>query len=75
MTGNLEVGYISGETPMVVYLNVHMALEQMRQKIEKESKKLVGPKVNAKNSKYAAFYVLLIIKWGKKTRGYMSKNS
>lgn len=45
VTGELEVGYVSGETPMVVYLNVHMALEQMRQKVEKEGKNLVGPKV------------------------------
>ena len=38
--------YTSGETPMVIYLNVHMALEQMRQKVEKgEGTKTVGPKV------------------------------
>jgi polyribonucleotide 5'-hydroxyl-kinase len=44
--GNLEVDYISAETPMVIYLNVHMALEQMRQKVEKgEGSKSVGPKV------------------------------
>jgi len=44
--GEIEVGYISGETPMVVYLNVHMAIEQIRQKVEKlEGEKLVGPKV------------------------------
>ena len=31
---------------MVIYLNVHMAIEQMRQKVEKlEEGKLVGPKV------------------------------
>lgn len=44
--GNLEVDYISAETPMVIYLNVHMALEQMRQKVEKgEGSKSFGPKV------------------------------
>jgi len=45
VVGALEVGYVSGETPMVVYLNVHVAIEQMRQKIEKAGEKLVGPKV------------------------------
>ena len=34
-----------GETPMVVYLNVHMAIEQMRQKLEKENRKAFGPRV------------------------------
>lgn len=43
--GELEVGYVSGETPMVVYLNVHMAIEQMRQKLEKENRKAFGPRV------------------------------
>jgi len=46
VTGKLEVGYISAETPMVVYLNVHTALEQMRQKLEKDTKSTaIGPKV------------------------------
>lgn len=45
ITGSLEVCYISSETPMVVYLNVHMALEQMRQKIDKEDGLVIGPKV------------------------------
>lgn len=45
VTGELEVGYVSSETPMVVYLNVHMAIEQMRQKVEKEGKNTIGPKV------------------------------
>jgi len=43
--GNVEVGYISGETPMVIYLNVHMAIEQMRQKVEKEEPRGTGPRV------------------------------
>ncbi|XP_065666884.1 protein CLP1 homolog isoform X2 [Hydra vulgaris] len=44
--GELEVGYISAETPMIIYLNVHMALEQMRQKVEKQQSGLkIGPKV------------------------------
>jgi len=45
IVGNIEVGYISGETPMVIYLNVHMAIEQMRQKLEKQTDKPLGPKV------------------------------
>ena len=44
--GELEVGYISAETPMIIYLNVHMALEQMRQKVEKQQSAIkIGPKV------------------------------
>lgn len=45
VTGELEVSYISGETPMVIYLNVHMAIEQMRQKVEKQNDSSIGPKV------------------------------
>ena len=45
VTGEVEVGYVSSETPMVIYLNVHMAIEQMRQKVEKEGKNTIGPKV------------------------------
>lgn len=45
VTGELEVGYVSSETPMVVYLNVHTAIEQMRQKVEREGKNSIGPRV------------------------------
>lgn len=43
--GELEVGYVSGETPMVIYLNVHMSIEQMRQRREKQNNKAIGPRV------------------------------
>jgi len=43
LNGNTEVAYISKDTPMVVYLNTHVALEQMRVKSEKEVTR--GPRV------------------------------
>ncbi|KAL4234900.1 Cleavage polyadenylation factor subunit clp1 [Mactra antiquata] len=43
LSGRTEVAYISMETPMVVYLNAHVALEQMRQKSEKEETR--GPRI------------------------------
>lgn len=48
LTGGTEVAYISKETPMAVYLNVHVALDQLRQQSEKESSRgprlmIVGP--------------------------------
>ena len=30
MAGNLEDAYVAKETPMIFYLNIHTALEQMR---------------------------------------------
>lgn len=45
ITGELEVCYVSSETPMVIYLNVHMALEQIRQKLDKEDGLVIGPRV------------------------------
>ena len=45
LMGQTEVAYISKETPMVVYLNTHVALEQMRQKAEKEMTR--GPRVSS----------------------------
>jgi polyribonucleotide 5'-hydroxyl-kinase len=37
VTGKLEVEpYSSKETPMIMYLNTHAALEQLRQKAEQE---------------------------------------
>lgn len=44
ITGPLEVAYVSKETPMVMYINLHMALEQMRQKAE-HSESDIGPRV------------------------------
>ncbi|XP_071504776.1 polyribonucleotide 5'-hydroxyl-kinase Clp1-like [Diadema antillarum] len=41
--GKTEVAYVSKETPMVMYLNTHAALEQMRQQAELEATR--GPKV------------------------------
>ena len=47
--GSMEVDpYTSKETPMLMYLNTHAALEQLRQKAEKETSRgpicmLVGP--------------------------------
>ncbi|KFM66836.1 Polyribonucleotide 5'-hydroxyl-kinase Clp1, partial [Stegodyphus mimosarum] len=43
LIGKPEVAYISKETPMIVYANIHAALEQMRVKAEKEDGK--GPVV------------------------------
>ncbi|XP_060553316.1 polyribonucleotide 5'-hydroxyl-kinase Clp1-like [Ruditapes philippinarum] len=43
LTGRTEVAYISKETPMVVYLNAHVALEQMREKSEKDETR--GPRL------------------------------
>jgi len=42
----LEVGYVASETPMIIYLNAHMAIEQLRQKVEKEGKNTIGPRVS-----------------------------
>jgi len=43
LTGKTEVSYTAKETPMVMYLNVHVALEQMRVKADKENNR--GPRV------------------------------
>lgn len=43
MTGNLEDAYIAQETPMIYYLNIHAALQQMRQQADTE--KSAGPRV------------------------------
>ncbi|XP_031570089.1 protein CLP1 homolog [Actinia tenebrosa] len=43
--GPVEVAYISKETPMVMYLNFHMALEQMREKADKPENPELGPRV------------------------------
>ena len=44
LTGRTEVAYISKETPMVIYINTHAAVEQMREKAEKEVTR--GPRVS-----------------------------
>lgn len=43
MSGNLEDAYVAKETPMIFYLNIHTALEQMRTKAEET--KTAGPRV------------------------------
>ncbi|XP_076326708.1 polyribonucleotide 5'-hydroxyl-kinase Clp1-like isoform X2 [Tachypleus tridentatus] len=48
LTGRPEIVYVAKETPMVFYINVHAALEQMRQEAEFRDSKgptvmLVGP--------------------------------
>lgn len=43
LLGKPEVAYVAKETPMVFYVNLHAALEQMRVKAEKEDTK--GPMV------------------------------
>ncbi|XP_064613711.1 polyribonucleotide 5'-hydroxyl-kinase Clp1-like isoform X2 [Liolophura sinensis] len=43
LTGKTEVAYIAKETPMVMYVNTHAALEQMRIKAETEIGR--GPRV------------------------------
>ncbi|PZC72048.1 hypothetical protein B5X24_HaOG211973 [Helicoverpa armigera] len=48
LRGRTEVSYVAKETPMVVYLNVHAALEQQRVSAEQESTRgpvtmVVGP--------------------------------
>ena len=43
MTGNLEDAYIAKETPMIFYLNIHTALEQMR--TQAQANTTGGPRV------------------------------
>ena len=42
--GSPEVSYLSEETPMVMYLNLHIAIDQRRYQAEKEDK--MGPRVS-----------------------------
>lgn len=44
--GEPEVTYMSEETPMLMYLNAHMAIDQMRAKNETEGK--IGAKVRSR---------------------------
>ena len=43
MTGNQEDAYIAKETPMIFYLNIHTALEQLRTNAENSCTS--GPRV------------------------------
>lgn len=43
MTGNLEDAYVARETPMIFYLNIHTALEQLRANAEASGQS--GPRV------------------------------
>lgn len=45
LDGQLEAAYVSSETPMVIYLNLHVALEQLREKAERQEPPAMGPKV------------------------------
>lgn len=40
----LQVAYVSKDTPMLLYLNTHAALEQMRKQAERDNER--GPRVN-----------------------------
>jgi hypothetical protein len=44
MAGSIEDAYVSKETPMVFYVNIHTALEQMRTKAETDIE-CRGPRV------------------------------
>ncbi len=44
MTGNLEDAYVAKETPMIYYLNIHTALEQLRTAAETSCTS--GPRVH-----------------------------
>lgn len=43
LSGKTEVAYVSKDTPMMLYLNTHAALEQMRRQAEKDNER--GPRV------------------------------
>lgn len=45
--GEPEVTYMSDVTPMIIYLNAHMAVDQMRTKNESEGN--IGAKVENKD--------------------------
>ena len=47
MTGNLDDVYVAKETPMIHYLNIHTALDQMR--TNAESSNTIGPRVKKKS--------------------------
>ena len=39
LQGQTEVAYTSNDSPMIIYLNNHVALEQMREKADKTGKR------------------------------------
>lgn len=39
----MQVAYVSKDTPMLLYLNTHAALEQMRRQAERDNER--GPRV------------------------------
>nr|CAB3231681.1 polyribonucleotide 5'-hydroxyl-kinase Clp1 [Phallusia mammillata] len=43
LTGKVEAAYVSKDTPMVIYLNTHAAIEQMRK--VSEQKDTLGPRI------------------------------
>ncbi|CAB1325459.1 unnamed protein product [Coregonus sp. 'balchen'] len=43
LSGKTEVAYVSKDTPMLLYLNTHAALEQMRRQAERDNER--GPRV------------------------------
>ncbi len=45
--GSPSVHYQSGETPMIMYLNAHSAIDQLRTKYEANGR--IGPKVGDTN--------------------------
>ncbi len=44
ISGVVDGAYVSRETPMLMYLNLHAALDQMREKAKKNPS-LTGPRV------------------------------
>ena len=46
--GDPQVVYISEETPMIMYLNTHIAVDQLRHRREKEGQ--IGPRVSPPNT-------------------------
>ena len=47
--GRPGVAYVSEETPNIMYLNLHVAIDQRRFEAEKEDK--LGPKVNGSGTR------------------------
>ena len=43
LKGKTEVAYVSKETPMVTYVNTHAAMEQMRERADRDDTR--GPRV------------------------------
>ena len=54
--GEPQVVYISEETPMVMYLNTHIAVDQLRHCREKEGQ--IGPRVSQYTHKHKCIQTL-----------------